>query len=365
MFISMPSIGQFRNVIRAVSIKASYVGKDGAGEAIYDGSLPKPIIKYRGEIKLHGSNAAIVRMPDGTYQTQSRGRTITPEKDNAGFAWLIATVPKEVIDHMFSSLVPLSSGRPCVLYGEIAGGNVQQGVALAQLEKFFCIFGACVKGDAEGDSREWIDMASLPQLPCSPEHRIFNILQPEFEHYELEIDFNKPELVQNQLVEITNKVEKECPFGKAFGVIGVGEGVVWKPITPGWEDAGYWFKCKGMEHSSSKVKTLAEVDVEKVASLYEFADKVCTKSRLEQGLAWVKENGNERILTERSTGQFIKWMVSDCIKEETDTMIASGISPTEVGKAVGTHARKWYFDYLKKELPSATDLTATDNRAPN
>jgi hypothetical protein len=42
----------------------------------------------------------------------------------------------------------------------------------------------------------------------------------------MEIDFNMPQLVQNQLSEITIAVEEECPVAKAFGFSGIGEGIV-------------------------------------------------------------------------------------------------------------------------------------------
>lgn len=359
--IKFPSIEQFKNVIRGVSIRTSFVGKDDVGEPIYDGSRPKPVLKFTGTVKLHGSNAALVLLPDGSFQYQSRERILSIDHDNHGFAMLMERTPKEVRQHLFAHLLDKAEGRPILLYGEIAGGNVQGGVALAKLEKFFCIFAACYKGEGEGDPRVWIDMRTLPQLPASPEHRIFNIFQ--FPTYELEIDFNRPELVQNKLVEITEAVEKECPVGKAMGVSGIGEGVVWSCWEPNWTDAGWWFKVKGKEHSVSKVKSLAPVDVEKVANYYEFADKVITRPRCEQGLAWLKDGGHP--ITEKSTGLFLNWIRGDVLKEETDTIIASGLDMKDVGKAIGTHARVWYFNHLNKGDASLSgENNSAETQAP-
>lgn len=360
MRISMPSIEQFRHVIRAVSLRSSYIGKDASGEAVYDGTLPKPTLKYRGLAKVHGTNCSVVREPDGTLLAQGRTRILTVEKDNFGFAWFVHNVvPREVWEHLFAPLVSRANGRSVALFAEWSGKGIQKGVAVGEVDKFMAIFGACAKGPEDGDSREWFNMAEFDRLPASPEHRIYNLLQPEFKPLETKINFNKPELAQNFLVEATNEVERECPIGKFFGISGIGEGRVWSCVTPGWTDPGYWMKVKGTAHSVSRVKTLAEVDVEKVASLYEFADKVCTRPRLEQGIQWLQENGNEKRLTQRSTGEFIRWVVGDIVKEESDTMVVSNLTPTEVGKACGKHAQKFFFTWLNEQagVPPSTETT--------
>jgi hypothetical protein len=57
--IKMPSIEQFRNIVTNINRKYNFVDLDEKGEAIYDHSLPKPIINFKGTIKLHGTNASI------------------------------------------------------------------------------------------------------------------------------------------------------------------------------------------------------------------------------------------------------------------------------------------------------------------
>ena len=70
MFQKFPSIEQFRTVIK-------YVNKYLPGVTT---------LKYKGTVKLHGTNAAIGVLKDGTVYFQSRNSIITPENDNAGFA---------------------------------------------------------------------------------------------------------------------------------------------------------------------------------------------------------------------------------------------------------------------------------------
>ncbi|WP_157778741.1 hypothetical protein [Massilia violaceinigra] len=82
--IPFPSIKQFRDVIRNVHNKAHFVGLDSAGEPIYDNRRPVPALRFRGSVKLHGSNAAVVFGPNG-IGFQSRERLLTLEDDNFGF----------------------------------------------------------------------------------------------------------------------------------------------------------------------------------------------------------------------------------------------------------------------------------------
>ena len=57
----------------------------------------------------------------------------------------------------------------------------------------------------------WVDSSYLR----NHEHKIYNI--EDYETYEIEIDFNYPQLAQNKIIEMTIAVEDECPVGKAFG----------------------------------------------------------------------------------------------------------------------------------------------------
>lgn len=341
-FHPYPSIDQLRQVIRGVSQTSAYMGKDESGEPIYDGSRPKPILKFRGTVKVHGTNAAITRVPEPTtedpcaqrYEAQSRTRTLVAPDDNSGFRAWVDSLPRDVLDTLFEQF---SLDEEVTIFGEWAGRGIQAGVAVAEVDRFFYIF-AVKAGD------EWKD----PSLAAdAPEHRIFNALDAtRFPTWEVDIDFAVPERSQNYLVEVTEQVEKECPVGKALGTTGIGEGVVWVCVDEDRQYRGSSFKVKGEKHSVSKVKTLAPVDVERVKTVEEFADKVLTVPRLEQGVSWLREQGKE--VSEKSTGDYLRWLVGDVLKEERDTMEASGITEREVGKIAGTRGRQWFFTFLKQ-----------------
>lgn len=340
--IKFPSIEQFRNVIRHVRTHAQYAGKDENGDAIIDQSLPVPTLKFRGTVKLHGTNAGIVYDVETKEITfQSRERELSLTSDNAGFM-LAMMKYEDMWKHHFRGMVnhELAARVPTKIayFGEWCGRGIQKSVAISEVDKMFVMFAARLVYDDE--TTEWIDISRCrwDQMDAITNHVHFIDLFPT---YEIDIDFNHPELAQNKMIEITEQVEKECPVGKAFGVSGVGEGVVWTCVSDGWNSSGTWFKVKGEKHSVSKVKTLAAVDVEAVANLKAFVDSAVTEARLEQGL-WNLVHEQLKPLEMTSMGDFLRWIYNDVLKEEQDTIVANGIDPKKLGSAVANVARPWY-----------------------
>lgn len=347
--IKFPSIEQFRNAIRNVSDTAQWTGRDESGTPTYNRTVTKPVLKYRGTVKLHGTNAGIVvdvNEPNIVFQSRERELSIT--SDNAGFMLYMSSKTEQIND-MVKQIVSRYRSRltgipkAVAIFGEWCGGNIQSGVALVELPKMFCIFAVKLLDgkDAEGNTiGEWIDIESIKDLEY-PDDRIFNILR--FGSWDVEIDFERPEFHQNDLVDITTTVEAECPAAKHFGVTGVGEGVVWQCVQPGWYSSSYWFKVKGEKHSSSKVKKLASVDVEAIKAVEDFVEMAITESRLEQGLQNLI-NEQQKPFDMTSLGDFIRWVFNDAVKEETDTIVANQLNPKALGGPIANKARKWYID---------------------
>lgn len=177
----------------------------------------------------------------------------------------------------------------------------------------------------------WVDHRGL----SSPENRIFNI--EDYPTWDVEIDFNHPEDSQPALQSIVLKVEEECPVSKAFGHSGIGEGVV---FVGEYKGVLHRFKVKGEKHSVTKVKTLANVDVEKVNSAREFAEKTVTKNRVDQACKNVCPGGFDI----KKTGDVIRWVLNDIIKEESDTMRESGLEVKDVSSYIGAATRKIYME---------------------
>jgi len=172
------------------------------------------------------------------------------------------------------------------------------------------------------------------------DNRIFFINQ--FGEWKIDIDFNEPEQSQNKLIDYTISVEEECPVAKHFGVEkGTGEGIVW---TCNYNGIVYRMKVKGELHSTSKVKILAPVDIERVNSINELVCNVVTENRLLQGLDHLRENNIE--LSIENTGSFIKWVNGDIVKEEIDLIIGSNFEIKEVMAPASKKAKAWFFDKI-------------------
>jgi hypothetical protein len=340
--IKFPSIEQFRTIIATVLRQYNFAGLDENGDAIYDTTKPKPTLTFKGTVKLHGTNAAVSgNLSDGIW-AQSRENIITPEKDNAGFAFFVES-NKELFTELIATVFTKNEidmlENTVTIYGEWAGGNIQKGVGVTNIEKSFFIFGVKVtphtttEEEAKVKPAYWVDYSYLK----SPENRIFNI--DDYQTWTMDIDFNMPQLVQNKLSELTLAVEEECPVAKAFGFPNtIGEGIVWSTNLNG---NVHRFKVKGEKHSSSKVKTLAAVDTEKLESIQSFVEYAVTESRFNQALENVFPN--DEPIENKKLGDVIRWVVNDVIKEEMDTMVDNKIEPKDVNKYISSKVRDMFF----------------------
>ena len=342
-----PKIEQFRNVINSVKYNTQIIGKNENNEPIFDETIPLPTLKYRGSVKLNGTNAGIVFKYDEktnkyTHQVQSRTRIITPIDDNYGFATFVNSLPlKSLLE-----LLPQTNlaGQPygvtkyptIRIYGEWCGDNIQKGVALNQLDKMYVIF--AVKID-----NVWISDEHLKNIKL-PDNKVFNIL--DYKVYNIKIDFNNPKESAEKISKLVDEVENECPVGKAFGKSGIGEGIVWICKEEGWTNSRYWFKTKGEKHSDTKKdkKNKVPVDTAKINKINELVEFLVTEHRLLKGIDYLKENNYE--ITRKSTGLYLKWIYNDVVKEEIDTIIDNGFKPKEISKKISNYARTWFFKYI-------------------
>ena len=339
--IKFPSIEQFRAIVSNVNRHFNFIGLDENGDAIYDQTLPKPVIKFKGTVKLHGTNAGVSFNNIGGLWAQSRENIITVEKDNAGFAFFVES-NKEIFEQMSNDIAHVYGlnldNNTVTIYGEWCGGNIQKGVGICNLPKSFFIFGVKITPHTETEEElkanpaYWVNSDFLKNNDV----KIYNI--EDFKTYSIDIDFNMPQLVQNDLSELTIKVEEECPVAKEFGFEGIGEGIVW---TAEFKDNVYRFKVKGEKHSSSKVKTLANVNVEKLEGIQKFVDYAVTESRFKQALENVFPN--QEPIDVKKMGEVIRWVVTDVIKEEMDTMVENQVEPKEVNKYISSKVREMFF----------------------
>lgn len=354
--ISFGSIEAFRTIVKNVRDTAHYVGQGENNEPIFDKSRLKPMLTFKISVKIHGANASFCYNDIDNFWYQSRNNIITVENDNAGCAFFMES-RKEIIKDLVSKIkreYNIDTTKNTIsVFGEFCGGNIQKGVAITGLPKMFVIFGLKISPFDEDINAYWLDHSfeikesfGTTIALKSVLNDIYNVEQ--FYYDTIDIDFNQPELIQNKLIEITNQVEEECPVGKYFGRVKgtdntTGEGIVLSCRLD--NGSVIKFKSKGEAHSTSKVKVINSVDIEKINSINEFIEYSVTENRLNQGIEYVfTQQSKEPNIKE--IADFIRWVHSDIIKEELDTLVANNLEPKDIGKAVADKARKFFMNKL-------------------
>jgi hypothetical protein len=170
---------------------------------------------FANGVLVHNSNAGVRFSKNGELVAQSRERDLSLLSDNHGFYAFVFKNEK-----FFRELAEFLIGESdqVVIYGEWFGKGINDNVAVNELTKRFVIFGIRFIEDEESF---WYDTFGLDYwlndfIDELNAHDVYVITQ--FGSWEIEIDFNRPEMIQNRLIEITNEVERECPVGKYFGV---------------------------------------------------------------------------------------------------------------------------------------------------
>lgn len=332
MHIPFPQIERLRHVVKTVGFHSAYIGKEPNGEPIYDFSRPKPKIQFTGTVKLHGTNGGVSwSAKDGIY-AQSREIIITPENDNDGFARFVQDNRFSFVDLFdrikHDNLIP--ADYVITIFGEWAGRGVMKGMGISQLEKSFFIFGVKVTNPKNVEDHVWADFRAYRD----PQHRIFNIL--DYSRYSVEIDFEQPDAAAQVLNQIIEQVETECPVAKAFGLTGLGEGVVFIGYHNGQT---YRFKAKGEKHEVANTKERIEIAPEVVASHTAFAEYAVGIGRVGQAIQLCIPNA---VPTIKDTGAIVKWVCKDVLKEEADVLTENGFEWKDVQGYVSAKARSLF-----------------------
>jgi len=342
----MPSIEQFRHIVKTVKMQSDFAGFDENEKPIYIRKNKYPIVKAIGTVKIHGTNASIGYKPRKGMWCQSKKNVITIEKDNAGFAAFV-----KARQDFFETTIKYLCAAFCnedetlILFGEFAGKGIQKGVAISEIEKSFFIFGIRIT-DKDGDS-SWVSNKNFVKVFVNWENNNTNTyILPFIKTYEVEIDFNAPEKANNEITDLVMQVEEECPVGKYFGISGIGEGIVFK-----FEYNGniYLFKAKGDKHSKTKVKKVQHIDTAIIDKCREVAGKVTPSWRLEQMYDETFDTLNGGKGDSKKTGDYIRSVIKDVLKEETDLVKEAGIAFKDLNKYVSGIAKDYLFAKLDEE----------------
>lgn len=352
-FINFGSIEQFKQIVKNVQHTARYVGLDADGNVQYNNSAKMPVLKATGTEKIHGTNAAVCYSHADGMWVQSRKNIITPEKDNAGCAFFVEQHDIEwmkIIDTLTNEYGIDCHKKIISVYFEFCGGNIQANSCVTGLDKMAIIFkhfkvspiDPIQSEDGQDEPAIWLDTVGV----CSHEHRIFNV--DDFPYVELQIDFDRPDLAQNVMVELTENIETNSGIARYFNKPdNIGEGYVW---TIELENGSVLrWKTKGEKHSASKVKTLKPVDSAKEQVKIDFANYATPAWRLEQAWQTVFGIANENREPDiKATGDFLKAVMADVMKEELDAMAEKGLEPKEVNSYIAKVAKQWFTEELAK-----------------
>lgn len=203
-------------------------------------------ISLTGTVKLHGTHGDIRIEADNTIHLQTRNMDdLTPALDNYRFLDFIQLAKAEIIElkkqihARFLKLNPKSKiydGHPLIIAGEWIGPKIQKDVAVSAFpERYFVIISISINNEWQPDEL-YSDIENESVY-------IVNVSRGGFYHETVQLSNPEPAFAKMQA--LADSVEKECPFAKTFGIIGLGEGIVWKPAAPLCHDAKYWLKLKG------------------------------------------------------------------------------------------------------------------------
>ena len=130
-----------------------------------------------------------------------------------------------------------------------------------------------------------------------------------------------------------------------FDIPLIGEGIVMSPVDDEYKSSKYVFKSKGCKHSKSKVTKLATIDTVKLKSIDDFVERYVDEGRCQQAYDYLLTLNKP--IDEKLMGDYLRWLVNDINKEESDTIAANGLTPKDINGALSKKARIWFFTKIK------------------
>lgn len=297
-------------------------------------------VKYRGTVKLHGTNAGIACTPEALV-AQSRTRDLAVDDDHHGFAKFVAAQTEAIrdLESKIRDKNGIDPSKKLVLYGEWCGPGIEKKVAVTKLpDKQLVLFAAKV---VDGEHSSYLDVIE-PFNDTYKDASIHSVFDAGT--WALEVDFSDPESRQkalDQATEWTKAVGLKCPYAARFGVEGPGEGIVWVPMGEHWGKSDLFWKSKSDHHKVTKSdKVKPDLDPEVLESIEKFVDFSVTENRLDQGISVLEEQG--LAVDIKAIPHFLKWVGQDVKRECAVELEANNLEWKNVGKAVTNKARQWY-----------------------
>lgn len=108
-------------------------------------------------------------------------------------------------------------------------------------------------------------------------------------------------------------------------------------------------KSKGLLHAGkSKVKTVRKVDDVKIRKLLDLADQLTPSWRLDQMMTSTFNLMNGGFIDRTKMGEYIKAVMADVVKEETNTLLEAEVELKDIAKYISDEAKKYFFECEKE-----------------
>jgi hypothetical protein len=377
-FVAWPEIESFHHIRKFIRVDP---GEWWMKKELLHGTST---VTYKCKVKLHGTNAAVQILPDGTVLAQSRTSIITPENDNAGFArWVKANEAEwkktAGVPTLWKEKGEFDHYLHVIFFGEWIGPGIQKGVAVSEIpKKCFAVFAMRAFGKNGEDVLFEVDPKRIAlylgksgvEFAHSVEPNLPDVYILPWYDQSVDIDWkNSDEELTKAIAPINDwvmAIEACDPWvEKNFGVKGTGEGLVFYPTSDAHKNSfesfqNLCFKAKGEKHKNIKTAAPAQVNPETAASVDAFVELVLTPARLEQGARAIQgEHKHTESLSclwcttgkiefdLKLTGKFVQWITGDIQKECGDEMAASNLDWKQVQKPLADKARSWYIAEAK------------------
>ncbi|KAL2069520.1 hypothetical protein VTL71DRAFT_14199 [Oculimacula yallundae] len=316
------------------------------------------IIEFFGTVKLHaysGQHADIIINHDNTIRLQSRNLAVLNGKqDIMGFATTMFSLEKNLLELKIriesrwieiNRTSSLSKTHPLIIAGEWVGPGVQKNVAIELLPRRLFVITSISLNNI------WLD----DQLYCDIEDfeaGIVNVARGGFFKEQLHVTDLK--CFEERTMALTLEIEKKCPFAQHFGIIGRGEGIVWKAAHPLGKDPRMWIKSKGPDFAVIKTdqlpvpmpKAIANVEA-MIERTRQFAYATTTEPRLQQ--MWnVLKLEHLLPMDKKNMKKFMQWVADDILLEEKRRMKECNVDRLYLEKCIRWMAEIWYEQRLNE-----------------
>ncbi|EMC90866.1 hypothetical protein BAUCODRAFT_152852 [Baudoinia panamericana UAMH 10762] len=231
-------------------------------------------VPFTGTIKLHGTHADMIVRADNTIGYESRDRTDLDHGE------------RQLRLHI---VLAINSEGSLLMAGKWIGQGIQKGVAIAKLPRCFVPCGIRL-------AEAWEPIELYAGIEDS-EAGMLNINRGGFYHLEYSIAYEGVSFLAKAR-ELRLAVAASCAFGRAMGIEGEGEGIVWTPAANSNlpNVSKLWFKTQA-EHFNHNIKL-----------------KVAAEKAMERAWQYLAEMGTSQ--TMQSIGIFFRWLTDDLALEE-------------------------------------------------